>query len=115
MSVFAKLIKTNGSLLGLSTTLLNHAPVHTYFWPGIYLLIFMFIWPLINVYGIYMKQRWASLSTTLLGFICVVWIIYETITIRTFSPLQPAIFVIGILLIYGGLNRLEALKPKQQI
>lgn len=89
---------TDGSGLGMTKAYLKHAPVDNYFWPGIFLLTFMCIWPLLNLYGALKHKAWANRSIFLLGLVTMAWIVYETIVIRTFSPLQPTIFIIGLLL-----------------
>lgn len=101
------IIQPDGSLLGMSTSLLKRSPVDNYFWPGIFLLLVMVIWPLINIYGIITKKSWVDAATVSLGTVTMVWIVYETIMIRAFSPLQPFVFIIGLIMLNGGLKRLK--------
>lgn len=95
--------KPDGSGLGMTTDFLARSPVDNYFWPGIFLLVFMGGWPFINIYGLLTRQRWYKASLLLLGIVSMTWIVYETIVIRTFSPLQPTVFIIGLLLALSAL------------
>ena len=95
----AMLIKPDGSMLQTSLSLLEHAPVKDFFWPGVFLLVFMSFWPALNIYGLLTGKQWARSSITLLGFVTMAWIVYESFIIRTFSPLQPIIFTVGLVLI----------------
>jgi hypothetical protein len=98
----AMMLKPDGSLLRMPVSLLQHSLVTTYRWPGVFLLLAMGLWPACNIYGVVRHTRWAALSNMVLGATTVVWIMYETATIRTFSPLQPIITALGIAILYGG-------------
>lgn len=99
------ILKPDGSALGMTTDLLVHSPVSNYFWPGIFLLLSMSLWPIINIWGVACGKSWASTSIRLLGIMTMGWIIYETATIRTFSLLQPTIFILGLVILIGGVRR----------
>lgn len=96
------LIKPDGSLLHTSTDLLKHSPVSNYFWPGVFLLVVMSIWPIINIYGLLNNKPWARSSIISLGLVVIFWIVYEFLTIKTFSIMQPLVAVIGISLVIFG-------------
>lgn len=94
----AFITKPDGDILNTPLQLLEHSPVNNYFWPGVFLLLFMGLWPVVNIYGLLAGRHWTKISNFLLGLTTVIWITYEAITIRTFSPLQPIILSVGILL-----------------
>lgn len=93
----------NGSGLGLSTRPLRHTPVDTYRLPGVFLLLVMTMWPIANIVGIVLDEPWVGPSVFALGVVTMVWIVYEYITVRVYSPLQPFTFTVGLLLAGTGL------------
>lgn len=96
----AMIMRPDGSLLQMPLSLLVHSPVTTYTWPGVFLIVCMGLWPAANIYGVLRRTRWARKSNILLGIVTIIWIIYETITIQTYSPLQPIIACIGAAIVY---------------
>ncbi len=99
------LIQPDGSLLGLSPDLLRSAPVHTYVWPGIFLVSAMGLWPSLNLCGLLQHRQWVQLSNRILGATTLVWVVYEVMTIHSLSPLQPLIGLIGIVLLLHSTRR----------
>ncbi len=104
----AMIAKPDGSILHTSLVLLKHAPVKTYTWPGVFLLVFMGLWPAINIYGVLKQREWALKSSMIFGLFTVLWIVYETITIHTFSPLQPLIALLGAVVAYFAYVQIKA-------
>lgn len=98
----AMISKPDGSLLKLPTDLLKNSPVDTYLLPGIFLLVVMAVWPLVNIVAIVWTLEWGKASVITLGFVAMGWIIYQIVTIKTFWFLQPAIFIVGALLAILG-------------
>lgn len=94
----------DGSGLRMSTDLLRRSPVDNYLLPGVFLLIVMTAWPIVNIFGLVVGATWAPISMIILGVVCLLWIAYQYYVIRTFSPFQPTIFVIGLALIGLGLT-----------
>lgn len=92
---FQLIKKPDGSGLGMTNTLLKRSPVNNFFWPGIFLIIVMCLWPAVNIIGIASNQSWVSYSIFTLGIICIGWIFYQCWIIRTFSWFQPLVSLIG--------------------
>jgi hypothetical protein len=101
------ILQPDGSLLGMSTSSLSRSPVDDYFWPGIFLLVVMVMWPLVNLYGITANKSWASMAIVALGIVTISWIIYQAYIISAFSPFQPFVLIIGLGLLIGGLRRMS--------
>lgn len=95
-------VQPSGAGLGMSTDMLHRAPVSSYRLPGIFLLFAMCLWPTITAVGIALEASWAPWSTIAVGAVAMAWILYQYALIRTFSMFQPAIFLIGVLLVVLG-------------
>lgn len=101
----------DGSLMGMSTTILGNSPFDTFLVPGIILLLFNGILPLLiawgllvrppwqwpEVFNLYHKQHWCWTFSLYYGFILVIWINVQLIMLGESSLLQPLFALTGVL------------------
>lgn len=98
-----------GSPMGMSTSLLEGTPVSTYTLPGLFLLLAMGLLPVLALYGLWAKPRWAwtdflnrwtgrhwSWTATVgASLLLLAWLIYEAVSIGYFA-LQGILGGIGL-------------------
>lgn len=103
---------TDGHLLKMSTSILENSPFRTFLIPGIILLIFNGILPLLIVWGlfakppwqwpeffsVYHKQHWCWTFSLYYGFILIIWINVQIIMLGYSSLLQPFFALTGVLI-----------------
>jgi hypothetical protein len=106
------MIKTDGSLLGMQSDWLSHSPFNNYFIPGVLLLLFLGIiplmtflglvktrnWRLPNLFNIYRKRNWAWSFSLYTGIIAISWITIQLILTQYFW-IQPVIIFNGLFII----------------
>ncbi len=83
--------------LHLSPTLLEHAPVHSYFWPGMFLIGVFGIIPLATALELWVGERHAWTAAFGIGVILAAWMTYEILVID-FHPLQLLYFAIAFII-----------------
>ena len=102
----------DGSLIGMSTSLLAGSPFSDYLVPGIILFLFVGIFPLIVGIGLiktswkgleFLNPRkhhhWAWMFSVVAGLVLLIWIGTETIMLGYISFLQPLMGVWGALIL----------------
>lgn len=108
----ALILKPDGSLLNIETEWLNKSPFSNFLIPGILLLLFMGVYPLIAIAGLCSKRNFRFLSrlncfpekhwgwtfALYTGIITNIWIICQQL-ITTYFILQPVIAAVGMLII----------------
>lgn len=103
----------DGSLLGMSATLLQGSPFPDFLIPGIILFLFVGVFQTFTAWGLLTRTRWngpnvinpfkhfhwAWTASWAAGVIMLIWIIVETFLLGYVSVLQPIITVWGIVLV----------------
>ncbi len=103
----------DGSGLGLDAAWLSGSPFVDYLVPGVVLFVLFGLGSVGLLYGLWVKpksgplaflnrmthEHWAWFLTLLLGLALIVWIAVQYTIIRTFSPLQVVITVLGVIII----------------
>lgn len=106
------LLKTDGSLLGMNTDWLQQSPFKTYLIPGIFLFVFMGLFPLVILFGLLVKPRWRWANTVNIyskvhwawtyslfsGIIVITWITVQQVLTGYFW-IQSLILFTGLLII----------------
>lgn len=96
-------IAPDGSIMQMSTSLLDGSPFSDFLIPGLILLLVLGVLPLAAAAGLWMRRRWAWYAAFVVGCGLMIWILVE-ITIIPYDVLQPvfgglgvAIFVVALL------------------
>lgn len=103
----------DGSGLGLDAAWLSGSPFVDYLVPGVVLFVLFGLGSIALIYGLWVKpksgplaflncmthEHWAWVLTLLLGLALIIWIAVQYTIIRTFSPLQVVITVLGLTII----------------
>lgn len=103
----------DGSGLGLDPAWLAGSPFVNYLVPGLFLFVVFGLGSAVLIYGLWVQpktgplsfitrlthEHWAWLLTLLLGLSLILWIAVQYLVIRTFSPLQVVIAVVGLVII----------------
>jgi len=106
------ILSTNGSMLGMDKAWLEGTPFDSYLIPGIILLFFMGIIPLMTLFGligkwgmrfldrlnIYPGKHWSWTLSLYTGLITIIWIIVQQLLTEYFI-LQPLISATGVLIV----------------
>lgn len=90
------ILQPDGALLGLSTEILTDSPFHSFFFPGLYLLIIIGLGSLFGCFYIYKKLPNSHIISIILGISLTTWIIVQVYWIGFVSWLQPLFLFIGI-------------------
>lgn len=110
---FALMFDRSGSILDLSTKLLEGSVFKSYLFPGIILLILLGIFPTVTVYGlitkkksrianklnIYKKSHWAWAYAIYSGVILILWIDFQIMIIGGGNILQSIYAILGVVII----------------
>jgi hypothetical protein len=103
----------SGARLGMTTDLLTHGPFSDYLFPGIVLLVFNGLLPLVVAYGllvrpdwpaaerlnVYKNRHWAWTYALYTGFGLCIWINVQLLMINAHSALQPVFGLVGVLIL----------------
>lgn len=102
----------DGSGLGLDAAWLSGSPFVNYLLPGAVLFVLFGLGSAVLIYGLWVKpksgplafisrmthEHWAWFLTFLMGFALIIWIAVQYAIMRTFSPLQIVIAVVGVVI-----------------
>jgi hypothetical protein len=106
------MIKTDGSLMGMTTEWLAKTPFQSFLIPGICLFLLNGVFPLIALIGLIARKEnkffnalnvlpdklWGWTFTVYSGIITITWIIIQQL-ITNFFVLQPIITAVGLLIL----------------
>jgi hypothetical protein len=109
-------IRPDGSLLGLDKDWLALSPFPSYLLPGVFLALFLGIFPLFTAFGLlskpgwswpnalnpYTDRHWSWAFSIFTGIIIISWIAIQ-ITMIPYFWLQPALIFVGLLILTGSL------------
>jgi hypothetical protein len=109
----AMLRDTSGAVLQAKLSWLDHAPVHTYLLPGLFLLGVYGIGVLVLIAGLLWRPQpgpivrldanlghhWAWVGTIAVGVVLVLWIVYEFFVLPDVLWLQPALIGLGLVMV----------------
>ena len=100
--------------LGIPLDILQHTPFSNFMWPGLFLFIFLGLFPALIFYGmvkrpifkkleklnLYKDYHWSWTYSYYLGVILILWINMQLFFIREFFILQFVYSMLGILIIF---------------
>lgn len=106
------IISLDGTLLKMDPDWLKMLPFPNYFIPGIILFIFLGIFPLVALAGLFIRKNnkilnkinffrdrnWGWTYTLYTGIISIIWIVIQQL-LTNYFVLQPIISVTGILIV----------------
>lgn len=99
----AMLADPGGDLIGLAH-ILPRLPVSDFTLPGLFLLIVMGITPLVLIFGLLRRSRWAWRVTLALDITLVLWLTFQAILIGFGEPIQLITAIDGALILLLALT-----------
>ena len=95
----------DGSGLGMTTEFLKNTPFDNYLIPGIILLIFNGVLPLVTIILMFSRSRYFSMLLQLQGLVLIIWLTVQLmLNSEFFTPhLHYPLYVSGILMIVCGI------------
>ena len=84
-----------GKSLQLPIEWLEGSPFNDYLIPGLILLIVLGIYPLVVLYGLWLKLRWALFAAFTVGVALIIWIGVEILIIG-YHPQPPLQLIYGL-------------------
>lgn len=82
------IVEPTGSVIGVSTTVLDPVPVGDFLLPGLFVFCCLGVAPLVVVYGLYTGRAWGRGGAILVGMILAAWAIGEGLIIGWGERLQ---------------------------
>ncbi len=113
------MMQPDGSSLGMSVNLLAGSVFNDFTVPGLVLFAFFGVGSLFALGGLLfwssgapspsqpalrLKENWPAALAALLGLGQMIWIVVQIIVIRTFSILQPTLFIVGAAILFLALR-----------
>jgi hypothetical protein len=109
---YSFIMAPDGSKMGMTTDILLNSPFNSFLIPGIILILFNGIMPLVVAWGLfikppwqwpemvnlYHKQHWCWTFSLYYGFILIIWINVQIIMLGFSSLLQPIFALTGALI-----------------
>lgn len=96
-------VDPTGAAIGLSPSLLAHAPFRDYTVPGIALAAAVGGSAMVAAILLMVRARNAQRASAIAGAILCGWIVVEVAMIRTFHPMQPTLLAVGLAQVALGL------------
>ena len=93
------ILAPSGRLIGISPTLLAGSPFDSYLVPGVILFSILGVFPLVVVYGLFRRKRWAWPAAIAVGVALVVWVLVEGVVIGFGKRLQYPHLVQGVVIV----------------
>ena len=97
-------VRPDGSIMQMSTSLLDGSPFHDFLIPGLILMLVLGVLPLVAAVGLWLGRRWAWYAAFVVGCGLMIWILVE-ITIIPYDVLQPIFGGVGLLIFVFSLLR----------
>jgi hypothetical protein len=90
-----------GNLLQMPVSMLEDSPFRDFFIPGLILLIVLGILPVVVLYSLWKKDRWAWFGSLLVGMALMIWIGVQILMIGYYSkvPLQLIYGLVGFFIV----------------
>jgi hypothetical protein len=93
------ILAPSGRLIGISPTLLAGSPFDSYLVPGVILFSILGVFPLVVVYGLFRRKRWAWPAAIAVGVALVVWVLVEGAVIGFGKRLQYPHLIQGVVIV----------------
>ncbi len=97
------IIEPSGKLMGMTIEYIKNSPFQSFLIPGIVLFTFNGILNLLAGIAVILKKWYAAYFAIIQGVILVSWIVIQMIMVQDFNMLHLIMFIIGTLLIVGGI------------
>lgn len=96
---FALLADPSGGLVDVPASLLAGTPFGSYLIPGLLLLAFVGLLPLVAGYGLAVERRFAWLASVVAGSVAIGWILVQVALLGYVSRFQPLVLGVGLVVL----------------